>query len=595
MRASNRLNLSQSRVESRTARARSLFLFCSFVSRFRNKADITQRTRHHPLDFLLLLLLLLLYTSCPGSMSPSKNKEDYDQLPIVDEPAQPQEEDDHDFLKVDEEIDIVTTAEAITVDDAIERLGMGIFQFRVLFAAGLCFAADAMQVLLLSFLSVVLKEEWGLTDDETASITSVLFAGAMVGTLILGPLADEKGRKPSFMVAASVIAFFGIAVGFVTNYWSLLAMYFMVGFGVGGLTVPFDILAEFLPSASRGKYLLLIEYFWSVGVLLVVVFAYFTLGGQSGIVNWRLFVMLCSLPCCLSVVLGWLFVPESPRWLCTQGRCDEALDKLRIAAKANGCDVGFVFPETLELVPEEKENSNFCDLFSPKWRWTILKLWGAWAFFAFGYYGTIEVVTSIFASQHDASPDGEAGTYYFDYGAIFVSSSAELVGTTFVILLVDTAGRIPLQIVSFTMAGISVCALCVLASHGYPRHVLIAFAFAARIFEMAGSCVTWVSTAEILTTEVRTTGHSSANAIARIGALLSPFLVQGNVPLVQMGFIMLVVHACTVLFVSTLPETKGSHMGATTEEEADDEVSFEMGQGGHIKSEVSSASDRLII
>lgn len=61
-----------------------------------------------------------------------------------------------------------------------DRLGMGLFQYRILVAAGLCFAADAMEVLLLSFLSIVLQDEWRLTDDETAFITSILFLGALV-------------------------------------------------------------------------------------------------------------------------------------------------------------------------------------------------------------------------------------------------------------------------------------------------------------------------------------------------------------------------------------------------------------------------------
>jgi hypothetical protein len=88
----------------------------------------------------------------------------------------------------------VGSAVVVTVDEAIERLGMGWFQLIVLTAAGLCFAADAMQVLLLSFLGEVLRLEWTLTDDETAFITSTLFIGAIFGTLTLGPLADRKGR-----------------------------------------------------------------------------------------------------------------------------------------------------------------------------------------------------------------------------------------------------------------------------------------------------------------------------------------------------------------------------------------------------------------
>jgi MFS family permease len=126
----------------------------------------------------------------------------------------------------------------IEMDEAIERLGMGKFQNDILLAAGLCFSADAMEVLLLSFLSVVLKDEWDLTEREENTIISVVFAGAMVGTLILSPLGDIIGRRPVFTFTAAAISFFGIATAFCPTYEWLLFSRFMVGFGVGGLTVP---------------------------------------------------------------------------------------------------------------------------------------------------------------------------------------------------------------------------------------------------------------------------------------------------------------------------------------------------------------------
>jgi len=442
-------------------------------------------------------------------------------------------------------------------------LGMGRFQMIVLTAAGLCFAADGMQVLQLTFLSEVLRVQWDLNDEETAFITSILFIGAIFGTLTLGPLADKKGRKPVFLLASSVISVFGIAVAMVSSYRALLANLFMVGWGVGGLTVPFDILAEFLPSRSRGVNLLAIEYFWTVGVLFVVCVAYYALGDGTEAEDWRAFVTACTIPCWLSVVIGYFFVPESPRWLCSQGRCEEAIETLRYAAKTNGHDDELLFPRGIRLKDEETEESNFCELFSPRWRWTTIRLWGAWALFAFGYYGTLMAITEIFDKEGDAEQDS---TNNFDYGAIFVSSSAELVGTTIAILGVDTVGRIRLQVWAYALAGIFVFSLYFSASRDYHRTVLIAFGFGARIFEMTGSCVSWVSTAEILTTEVRTTGHSAANAVARIGSLFSPFLIQGHGSLIKKGLVMLAVHAGTVVFVSGLPETKGSRMGLSQDD-----------------------------
>ena len=149
--------------------------------------------------------------------------------------------------------------EWITVEEGIERIGLGWFQAKILIASGLCFAADAMQVILLSFLTLILKEEWSLSDGRTESITSCLFAGSLLGTLVLGPAADHVGRRPVFLVSAIIISIFGLGTALSNNYWTFMFLLFWVGFGVGGLVVPFDLLAEFLPSAGRGKGLLSIE------------------------------------------------------------------------------------------------------------------------------------------------------------------------------------------------------------------------------------------------------------------------------------------------------------------------------------------------
>ena len=146
----------------------------------------------------------------------------------------------------------------VQIDDAIERIGTGTFQNQVLLAAGLCFMADAMEVLLLSFLSTVLKHEWNLSEREVDSIVAMVFAGSLVGTLVLGPAGDKFGRKPIFAITALIIAVSGVATAFCRNYLELVIARFFVGFGIGGLTVPFDTLGEFLPTASRGKNLLYI-------------------------------------------------------------------------------------------------------------------------------------------------------------------------------------------------------------------------------------------------------------------------------------------------------------------------------------------------
>ena len=146
----------------------------------------------------------------------------------------------------------------VPIEVAIEKVGTGVFQYKILLATGLCFMADAMEVLLLTFLSTVLKYEWNLSEHQVDSIVAIVFAGAMMGTLVLGRAADYWGRKPVFAVTASLIAIAGVATAFCRTYEELIVARFWVGFGVGGLTVPFDCLSEFLPGAARGKNLLYI-------------------------------------------------------------------------------------------------------------------------------------------------------------------------------------------------------------------------------------------------------------------------------------------------------------------------------------------------
>ena len=453
----------------------------------------------------------------------------------------------------------------ITIDNAVERLGMGRFQYSILIASGLCFAADAMQVVLLSFLTVVLQQDWQLSSEQAAAITSSLFAGSFVGTLFLGPLADSIGRRPVFLLGALEISVASMGASMAPNYGVLILMIFLVGVGVGGLTVPFDILAEFLPSSGRGHNLLMIQYFWTIGCLYVVLAAHTTLGQDQ----WRGFVAICALPCLTSAVVGYLYVPESARWLATTGQTAQALTILRQAAVKNGLDVDFVFPDNLVLAPEQRhQEATVADLLKPKWRKITLFMWGTWFAFPFGYYGTIMTTTRVFADHQSSRSIG----YGFDYTAIFVSSAAELIGLTLVIVAVDRIGRIPSQVLSYFLAGVSLFFLCTAASWGTSsRWMLVALGFAARIFEMSGTCVTWVSTAEILTTDVRGTGHSMANAVARAGAFVCPFLVEGKTPLERVGMVMLLTHAFTIACVSQLPETKGRDMGVATE----DQVGFE--------------------
>eukprot|EP00537_Pseudo-nitzschia_pungens_P019290 CAMPEP_0172398562 /NCGR_PEP_ID=MMETSP1061-20121228/36838_1 /TAXON_ID=37318 /ORGANISM="Pseudo-nitzschia pungens, Strain cf. pungens" /LENGTH=605 /DNA_ID=CAMNT_0013131121 /DNA_START=32 /DNA_END=1849 /DNA_ORIENTATION=+ len=518
----------------------------------------------------------------------------------------------------------------VQIDDAIERIGTGTFQYQVLFAAGLCFMADAMEVLLLSFLSTVLKHEWDLSEHEVDSIVAVVFAGALLGTLILGQAADKFGRKPVFAVTSSIIAVSGVATAFCRNFEELIIARFFVGFGVGGLTVPFDTLSEFLPNAARGKSLLYIEFFWTMGTLIVPMLAYLTLdtAAEIGESHWQLFVILCSIPCFVSTILGMGLVPESPRWLLEkfsdhpedEAGSEKALQILRSAALKNGISRDIIdkelFPAGTRLIrcwkdlgaiqrtqspifqknnerELTKESSLCCSdqttgdivkLFStPEQSRVTMFLWATWFGFGFLYYGVIIAVSIVFTTEEvnnngdmmndDVDGASSSLSYGFDFAAIFITASSEIFGLIAVLYTVDKFGRIPSQTVAYRVGGAATFVLGLFATVFYAeggkfhRYLLIGLAFIARMAMMAASCTTWVATTEILSTDIRTTGHGTANAMARLGGFLSPYFVTESNSLSSIGGIMLAVSVITAECAQRLPETAGKSMGDISETE----------------------------
>ena len=183
-----------------------------------------------------------------------------------------------------------------------------------------------------------------------------------------------------------------------------------------------------------------------------------------------------------------------------------------------------------------------------------------WGGFAVTYYGTLITVTMIFAADPD---DLETdGAYSFDYDAILASASAEIAGTTIALLTVDRLGRIPTQVASYLGGGFSAFLLTLLAMDSdSPRGQLILMGFLARMFFMGGCSTTWANTAEIMPTEIRTTGHSWSNAVARLAGAASPYLIAEQRPFIISGVVIMTISLATALVSSRLPETKGHSLG----------------------------------
>lgn len=371
--------------------------------------------------------------------------------------------------------------QSITLNEALMQIPVGLFQYRLLFMCGFVFMADALEVNLMTFLATCAGDEWNLNASERASITGIVFAGIIMGTIFWGLFADRYGRKLSYMCACILICVGGLLSGASPNYYCLILFRAIAGFGIGGANVPFDLLAEFIPTSHRGKFLMLIEYFWTFGSLFVAGVAWAFLDREG----WRFLAFIAAIPVTVICFVSYFYLPESPRWLLMKGRKDEAVQVLRDAALVND----FVMePFALKDEPDVHtssavdnykgggdrdathtssghrssggggEDATYMELFQDRdkrSRELTLMLWVIWFSFGFTYYGIVLFAGRLYASS-SSSGDDDGGTCTFDYQSIFITSSSEIIGCGLGAMIIDNVGRVRSQVAFYTVGGLAV-------------------------------------------------------------------------------------------------------------------------------------------
>ena len=227
-----------------------------------------------------------------------------------------------------------------TVDEAINQMGFGPFQVLITVFCGLLWVADAMELMILSILSPILKCQWDLTSTEEALITSVVFLGVMVGAVFWGFINDLIGRKKSLLVVDVLVLVFGILSALqvsandtrIPGYPWLLICRFGVGFSTAGTSQTVTYYAEFLPQKGRGIWLVAIAMWWTVGTMFCAALAIVVLGTWH--LSWHWFLGLAATPLAMVLFL-FPFVPESARFYLVKGKEEKARKVIELIAKMN--------------------------------------------------------------------------------------------------------------------------------------------------------------------------------------------------------------------------------------------------------------------
>ncbi|XP_078277920.1 synaptic vesicle 2-related protein isoform X2 [Rhinoraja longicauda] len=375
------------------------------------------------------------------------------------------------------------TDDVFMVEDAVEAIGFGKFQWKLSVLTGLAWMADAMEMMILSILAPQLHCEWRLPSWQVAFLTSVVFIGMMSSSSLWGNVSDQYGRKTGLKVSVLWTLYYGILSAFSPIYSWIVVLRGLVGFGIGGVPQSVTLYAEFLPMKSRAKCILLIE---------------------------------------------WL--PESARYDVLSGNQEKALATLKRIATENGVPM----PLGKLIVARQEDRGRIQDLFTPEFRMTTILLWFIWFSNAFSYYGLVLLTTELFQegdvcgmAAGERKPEGRCSLEckYLnatDYTDLLWTTLSEFPGVLITLWIIDRIGRKKTMAVSFFI--FSFFALLLFACVG--RFALTVFLFIARAFISGGFQAAYVYTPEVYPTATRALGLGTCSGMARVGALITPFIAQ---------------------------------------------------------------------
>lgn len=210
----------------------------------------------------------------------------------------------------------------------LDRLPWSRFHWLMVIALGITWILDGLEVTLVGSLSSAIQQSPVLRMNaaDLGMTASAYLAGAVLGALFFGYLTDVLGRKKLFTITVGVYLVATVLTGFSWDFWSFAVFRFFTGAGIGGEYAAINsAIQEFTPARRRGVTDLIINGSFWVGAAIGALGSVVVLDPElfSPDMGWRFAFVIGGLLALIIVFLRRL-LPESPRWLMTHGRPEEA-------------------------------------------------------------------------------------------------------------------------------------------------------------------------------------------------------------------------------------------------------------------------------
>ncbi|MFJ9544185.1 MFS transporter [Streptomyces sp. NPDC101225] len=344
----------------------------------------------------------------------------------------------------------------------------------------------------------------------TGLVAASVLVGVFIGGAVFGPITDRVGRHLMYVLNLATFVVFSALQFFVTEAWQLMVLRLLIGIAIGAdYPIASALTTELVPRRLRGPALsgLVLAWWVGYGVSYWVGWALTGLGDDA----WRWMLASGAVPALVFLVFR-AGIPESPRWLASRGRIDEAKAVVR---KHLGPNI-----DADELVSEARQEQrggsglgNLVEIFRRGYAVPVIFCSVFW----------ICQVAPAFAVRSFQPQMLSAFGVQSSYGASALITTIAVLGIALGLVVVNRIGRRPLLISTFVFINVSLIALAVLPLHWAALVVALFAAF--QFFEAAGSGLQFVYPSELFPTDLRATGVGIATAMSRVGSASSTFLL----------------------------------------------------------------------
>jgi MFS transporter, putative metabolite:H+ symporter len=361
-----------------------------------------------------------------------------------------------------------------------------------------------MEILLVGFTVPLFTALWDLSGRTAGWIAASALAGSLVGSLVFGRLADRVGRRRIFQSAILWYALFTALTALSWGPASVSAFRFLAGIGLGALlVVDPSMLAEYLPPQRRGRFLVVLDLFWPVGLLLATGLSWLFLEQVGGEWSWRYLFLAAAFPAFLAFVVR-LSLPESPYFLTRRGRKEEAAEVL------SGITGRAVEPGTLAAAPEER--SSLRELLGDRLRGTALMIAAVWIALNISYYGLFLWLPFVLQGEEQFTLDV--------YLLLTLSALSQFPGYAAAIWLVERIGRKPTLGAFLLLGGVSAFAFAIADS----TPMYVAALFFVGFFNLGAWGAVYPYTSELFPTRLRSSAFGLVEGVGKGAAIAGPYI-----------------------------------------------------------------------